>query len=562
MSKLPMRCAVRRFHCLLLGLLLGLPMAPRALADDLASQPLRDQQQQLQRLEHEQRLRQWQQRGRDVEPQPAQDLATTDARCWPVSGVRLYGNRILSAQVLDGPVRLALRPCMDVGAINGLLKAITQRYVEAGYPASRPLLLRQPSPGAPLDIRIVEGFVESIELPDRDHPLSLRGAFPGLLGEPLYLPDLEQGLDQLNRLPGFDVGIDLLPGELEGGTRVIVQPQRSARRWRFNSTFDNLGSDYLGVHRLYSSLSIDSPFAENGSLWLIFHKTAGGALGSSAGPAVRYDVPYGPWSFALTAIAVDSRAITRKPRHVLQGNTRSYQLDVERMLWRNRRAMFSTRLRLNHKQLDNRIDRARIGNQSARLSNIEVGLDLLWLEDGLWNAYIGVAQGLDWFNADQQATADFEPLYRSYRANLMHLRQGPPQRPWRWQSELDLQYSSDPLPTADQFYLGGSNAIRGFRESPDSRTSGAVWRNTLNHPLPLSLPGGLELRPHLSVDHGWARASRTEPSRRLTGAAVGMTLTLPGSHLTLDYQRPLHATGKRHQDLDPGYWVLQWALTI
>ncbi|CAG8866035.1 Hemolysin transporter protein ShlB [Pseudomonas fluorescens] len=558
MPKLPLRRAIRRLHCLLLGLL----MTSQTLAGDLASQPLRDQQQQLQRFEHEQRLRQWERRGRDVEPAPAQDRATTNAACWPVSGVRLYGNRILSAQMLDGPVQRELRPCMDVEAINGLLKSITQRYVAAGYPTSRPLLLRQPSAGAPLDIRIVEGFVESIELSDRDQPLSLRGAFPGLLGEPLYLPDLEQGLDQLNRLPGFEVSMDLLPGELEGGTRVIVQPQRSSRRWRFNSTLDNLGSDYLGVHRLFSSVTIDSPFAENGSLQLAFHNTSGDALGSSAGPAFRYDVPYGPWNFALSAIALESRSTTRDPHHVLEGSTRAYQFDVERVLWRNQQGMLSARLRLPHRQLEQRIDGARIGNQSVRSTHIEMGLNLLWLEGGLWNAYAGVAQGLDWFNADRVAKGDSKPLFRAYRASLMHLRQRPPQHPWRWQSEIDLQYSADRVPTTDQLYLGGSNAVRGFRESPISYSSAALWRNTLSYPLPIALPGNLELRPHLGVDHGWARASRTEPSQRLAGAAVGMTLALPRSHLTLDYQRPLHATGKRHQDLDPGYWVVQWALTI
>jgi hemolysin activation/secretion protein len=90
----------------------------------------------------------------------------------------------------------------------------------------------------PLDIVIVEGFVETIELAGPDLPLSLSSAFPGLLGQPLYLPDLEQGLDQLNRLRAYELGATLLPGELQGGTRVVVQPARllHAGTWTAAST--------------------------------------------------------------------------------------------------------------------------------------------------------------------------------------------------------------------------------------------------------------------------------------------------------------------------------------
>lgn len=561
MPRTTLHRASRCFRYLLLGLLI----APEAIADDLASQQLRDQQQQLQRLEHEQRLRQWERRGQVSEPEPVRSGAGTVQQCWSIPGVRLYGNRVLSAHVLDGPVQLQLRPCMDVDAINGLLKAITQRYVDAGYPTSRPLLVRRPSAGAPLDIRIVEGFVESIELADPDQPLSLRGAFPGLLGEPLYLPDLEQGLDQLNRLPGFDVSIDLRPGELEGGTRVIVQPQRVARRWRLHSTYDNLGNDLSGVHRLTSYAAVDSPFGYNGYLRLGFLRTAGGAMGHSAGPSFHYDVPYGPWSLALTSIQLTHQAAAaRNTAHILDGENRFYQLKVERTLWRNQHAMISALTRLEHKRTISRFDGSRLSFQSPTLTRVEFGLNLLWLQGGLWNASVSLSQGVNWFGADREASwpAAYQPLHRTYRASLLHLRQGTPHQPWRWQSELSVQYSADDLPAIDQLNLTGDNAVRGFRNDLVPGASGAVWRNTLSYPLPLPLPPGVEVRPHLGLDHGWARYSQASSPNRLTGATAGLNLTLPGSRIRLDYQHPLHASNQRRQDLDSGYWVVEWALTI
>ncbi|HKS12494.1 MAG TPA: ShlB/FhaC/HecB family hemolysin secretion/activation protein [Pseudomonas sp.] len=548
-----------RFHCLLLGLML----APLAIADDPASRQLRDQRQQLQRFDHEQRVRQWEHRGRLVEDQDVPPPVASTA-CWQVSGVRLSGHRVLSAQVLDGAVQPQLKPCMGVADINRLLKAITQRYVQAGYPASRPLLARRPTPGAPLDIRIVEGFVESVELADPSQPLSMRGAFPGLVGDPLRLPDLEQGLDQLNRLAAFDVTADVRPGEMQGGTRVIVQPRQVARRWRLGTTYDNPGSESLGAHRLVSTAIVDSPFGQNGLLSLGYTKAAGDALGSSGGPSFHYDVPYGPWSFALNAVHFSNQASTPEKLHTYDSKTRFYQLNVERALWRNQQGMLSTLARLDHKRLLSSFDNAPIANQSPTLTSVELGVNLLWLEGGLWNAYMGVAQGVDWFGADREppGSAAFKPLHRTYRANLFHLRQGPSRHPWRWQSELNVQYSTDDLPGTEQLALNGDHTVRGFRERFYTGSTGAVWRNTLSYPLPFSWPANFELRPHLGLDHGRTRSAEKVPAHRLTGATLGLNLTFPGNHIRLDYQHPLHASGMRRQDLEPGYWVVRWALTI
>lgn len=227
----------------------GCLTAPTALADDPASQQLRDQQQTLRQLEQQQRLQRWQRAPSASADDVQASTAPEGSQCLAITGVRLAGNQRVSTQALEPTVLNLMRPCMGISDINRLLKAITQRYVEAGYPASRPYLRHPPQADASLDIVILEGFVESIEL-TADLPLSLQGAFPTLLGQPLYLPQLEQGLDQLNRLRAFELSADLLPGELQGGTRVLLQGSQVAPRWHLDSRFDNRGSELTGRHRM------------------------------------------------------------------------------------------------------------------------------------------------------------------------------------------------------------------------------------------------------------------------------------------------------------------------
>lgn len=559
-----MPCRFRHIASRLLArCLAGLLATSAALADDPASLQLRDQQQALRHFEQQQRLKRWQQvpLPEHGEQAPAQTIGN---KCWAVSGLRVVGNRQLADQALVASLREQVLPCMGIDDINSLLKRITQLYVSAGFPTSRPFLRQQPRDGAPLDIVIVEGFVESIELADPALPLSLGGAFPGVVGEPLYLPDLEQGLDQLNRLRAYDLGMDLLPGEMHGGTRVLLQPRTLGSRWHLDSRLDNRGSELTGRHRLSLGLGLDSPLGLNDDLRVSLLSSVFHAPGHTQGITLYYSVPYGAWTFALNASELAYDAPLPHSRQNSDGNSSYQGLSVERVLWRNQQGMLSASARLDRKQLINRSAGAVVTQQSPTLTSAEAGINLLWLEGGLWNGYVGVAQGLDWFAADDAplGVGRLRPDFRKYRASLLHLRQGPANTPWRWQSELAVQYSEHALPAVEQLLVSDDSTVRGFRLRTYSGASGAAWRNTFSQPLPANGARPLQIRPYLGLDLGWARAATGKPSQRLAGAAAGFELSLPGTRLRLDYQRALYASDLPRSGLEPGFWVLECTLSI
>ena len=559
-----MPCRFRHIaSSLLAGCLAGLLATSTALADDPASLQLRDQQRSQRDFEQQQRLKRWQQ---PPLPENAEQPASHrfDSQCWAVSGLRITGNRQLSDQALEPLLRDRMPPCMGVDDINGLLKRITQRYVSAGFPTSRPYLRQQPQDGAPLDIVIVEGFVETIELAGPALPLSLSGAFPGVLGQPLYLPDLEQGLDQLNRLRAYDLGMDLLPGDMQGGTRVLLQPRKLGSRGHLDARMDNRGSELTGRHRLNLSLGLDSPLGLNDDLRVSLLSSVFHAPGQTRGITLYYSVPYGPWTFALNASQLAYDAPLPHSRHTSDGSSSYQGLSIERVLWRNQQGMLSASARLDRKQLINRSAGAIVTQQSPTLTSVEAGINLLWLEGGLWNGYVGVAQGLDWFAADASplGVERLRPDFRKYRASLLHLRQGPANAPWRWQRELALQYSDDALPAIEQLLVSDDSTVRGFRLRTYSGASGAAWRNTFSQPLPANWAQPLQIRPYLGLDVGWARPATGKPSQRLAGAAAGIELSLADTRLRLDYQHALYTSDLPRALLEPGFWVLECTLSI
>lgn len=568
-SFLPTATSLRR-NAQTLCFATGIAFTP---SESLSAEPLQHplpllQEQRLQierieQIEHQQRLRQLDKPSAPASIKTAPP-ADVEAECWLVSGVRVAGNQLISQQMLAASIAPLVQACMSEGVINALLKTLTAAYLDEGYLASRAYLAAEPQSGEPLDLLIVEGFVESIELDGPDLPVSLSRAFPGLVGRPLKLNDLEQGLDQLNRLQAFDLTADLEPGALQGGTRVVIRPRSSASRWHLGTTADTLGSESTGRQRLSTSLSLDSPSGQNDFVYLSTHTSLGGGRGYSRGYGAYYNAPYGPWTLSFSLNHSQYLAPLPIGRAVSDGESDFYTLGLERALWRNRQGLLGASVRVNRKQLENRFFAQRLAIQSPTLSSVEAGLNFTWLAGAVWSVYVGGVQGVDWFGADdrQLRTNSPEPLFRKYRASLKHLRQWQtPSSRWRWESELNLQYSPDPLPAVEQFLLSDDSAVRGFRQNLVSGASGAVWRNTLSRPMSAPFLRSLEISPNLGIDMGWSKFDHGRPSQRVLGAQAGIRLRTAEGYLSFDYQRPLK-NSSTHRDLEPGYWLVKLALNI
>jgi hemolysin activation/secretion protein len=570
-------CAVsrRRFTLcpLLSAFVLSVCASSIQAADSVApgQEVLRQQQQQqrdLQQLQMEQRKRQLE-RGA-FGPAPATpaipQTVTPDERCWPLSGTRIGGVTLLDSDKLNTRIKPLLAPCMGVGQINHLLATITAIYVEQGYIASRPYLLSAPAAGQSLDIMVDEGYIESIELADQSLPVSLGGAFPHMLGQPLNLRDLEQGLDQLNRLRSLDLTADIAPGSQPGASRIILRSRTSGQsRWALGLGMDNLGSASTGRDRNSVSLSFDSPLQLNDLLSLSASDTLNQGDRYSRNASLYYAIPYGYWTYSAFASHAEYRAPFKLPSATLYstGITDQLSLRADRVLWRDQSRQLSANLQLAHKDVDSYLENVRLGIQSPTLTVAEAGLNLFWLDRAVWNLDFTYSQGLRWLGADDDAHHAVNNLpkaqFRKYRAGLSQWRNGQfGAQAWQWQSQLNLQYSPDPLPAIEQLLGTDDSAVRGYRVNSASAASGAIWRNTLRLPLRNDWP--LQITPRVALDNGWLKADHGAQRQRLSGASVGLNLGWKNLQVDVDYQRALNTpNGLQHE---PETWLMRVGLQI
>jgi hemolysin activation/secretion protein len=455
---------------------------------------------------------------------------------------------------------------MGVGQINHLLATITALYVDAGYIASRPSLSSAPAAGQSLDIVVDEGYIESIELADQSLPVSLGGAFPGMLGKPLNLRDLEQGLDQLNRLRSIDLTADIAPGSQPGASRIILRSRTNGQsRWALGLGADNLGSASTGRDRDTLSLSLDSPLELNDSLNLSASDTLNQGDRYSRNASLYYAIPYGYWTFSAFASHAEYRAPFKLPSVTFHstGITDQLSLRADRVLWRDQSRQLSANLQLAHKDVDSYLENVRLGIQSPTLTVAEAGLNLFWLNSAVWNLDVNVAQGLRWLGADDDANRQVnnqpKSQFRKYRAGLSQWRNGQfGRQAWQWQSQLNVQYSPDPLPAIEQLLGTDDSAVRGYRVNSASGASGAIWRNTLRLPLRNDL--ALQITPRLGLDNGWIKADHGAQGQRLSGASAGVNLGWKNLQVDVDYQHSLNTPrGLQHE---PETWLMRVGLQL
>ncbi|HEQ1858310.1 TPA: ShlB/FhaC/HecB family hemolysin secretion/activation protein [Providencia alcalifaciens] len=125
----------------------------------------------------------------------------------------------------------AIGHCVGVGGINLLVTDIQNRLISHGWITSRVLVPEQDLSTGTLRLTILPGKVQKVVLTDDSSKYSnLYTAMPAHSGNLLDLRDIEQGLENLQRLPTVQASMEMVPGNGPGETHIVINRQQS-RYW-------------------------------------------------------------------------------------------------------------------------------------------------------------------------------------------------------------------------------------------------------------------------------------------------------------------------------------------
>lgn len=468
---------------------------------------------------------------------PATPVAATGSRCFPVKTIEIKGADSLSAGEREGVLKPYIGQCLGVAQLNELLKTITNLYIDMGLVTSRAYLPQQDLSKGYLQVLVVEGKLESFKSSDNSglSNRELAMVFPGQDGSQLNLREIEQAIDQLNRLPSNKAQMELAPGSEVGGSTVLVknEPQQL---WRASLSRNNDGQKSTGEQQWGTGFEWDSPLGLADQLVLRGgHDALSDRLKTSKNAMLYYNLPWGWWNFAYTYSQSGYRSVVQLNGHGFKqsGDSANHQLRAERVVHRDAMSKTSLNTGLAHMRSNNYITDSRLRNSSHRLSEFQVGINHgRRIANAFVNLDVGMQNGIGAFDA--QGSHNLKrgmpnARYRKYTATISYLQ---PLKLWgesfSFTSMATGQRSEDVLFSPQRMSLGGSASVRGYKDQQLSGDSGGYWRNDLRWSRPVTLNW---LRPvftgygiSLGYDQGVIRHGRY--SRELSGRVSSNSLEL------------------------------------
>ncbi|EPJ8535648.1 ShlB/FhaC/HecB family hemolysin secretion/activation protein [Providencia rettgeri] len=227
----------------------------------------------------------------------------TETPCFTIEHVSITGQESLPHWVpIKRLANQAVGHCIGVEGINLLVTDVQNRLISHGWITSRVLVPEQDLSTGVLQLVVMPGKVQKVIFTDDSSQYStLYTAIPAHSGNLLDLRDIEQGLENLQRLPTVQASMEMVPGDGPGETQIVIKREQS-RYWHAGAWVDNTGSKSTGKNQAGVMLALDNPT----SLSDLFYLTATRDLSFSSDKdttnySAHYSVPFGYWQFATTA---------------------------------------------------------------------------------------------------------------------------------------------------------------------------------------------------------------------------------------------------------------------
>lgn len=432
--------------------------------------------------------------GIDVQPELVPDDIA--GQCTAIKTVSIKGMSRYPQAAFSDVLGKLTGDCISIVEINAALRAITNRYVSDGYVTSRAVVGPQSLKDGVLDLIVVEGQVAEVISPDGYGAGALGSAFAGVKNSQLNLRALEQGVDQLSRLPSAEPTIDIAPAALPGTSAVLVKRKSVDQPVRPSLSFDNDGSASTG--RWQSTLAVD---ADNvlgiADFWSVYYSrdVEADRLRGSEGVGGFVSVPRGYWTFSASAGLFRYNSVLAGNGQAFANDGRSWNgsLTIDRLLYRDSKTKVSVAGVLGVADTLNRIQGIRLRTSSYRQTTGSINARVQRkLGAGLIALDLGMSRGLNILGAN---AADTGPggasiLSRRLTAALsFQTRTKSLGIPVDYTAIIRGQAALDPVFSSGRFSLGGSSTVRGFRDDGISGRYGLFTRHQIGFPLLTAFKG-------------------------------------------------------------------------
>ncbi len=435
--------------------------------------------------------------------------------------------------------------CLGPLGINQLMGALQNRLTDHGWVTTRFLAPQQDLRGGKLRLLILPGRIGEVRLTaGSPRHATLFNAVPAHKGSLLDLRDIEQGLENLQRLPSVKASVELVPGQQAGDSDIFIHRSQS-RYWRLGTWLNDQGTRTTGRYRGGVMLALDNPLSFSD----LFYATLGRDIGFAGRKNFRnysahYSVPFGYWLFSVNGGHYDYtqnsvEIVTHNPQYNrYQGDSDNLSVQARRVMHRGAAHKTSLSYDVMARASDNSYNNTRLEDQRRRTSAWRLGLSHRHhIGAATLDAGLSYQQGTRWFGAPTAAeeghgTGTALAKISQWSA-LLDVPFSLGDERFRYLAQYRHQISHTPLTPPDKFAIGNLWSVRGFDgERTLNADSGWYVRNDIAWRTRLP---SQEL--YIGIDYGEVingRTSDLQPGRRLAGGVAGLRGAWSAAGVTYD----------------------------
>ncbi len=515
------------------------------------SPELRQAEELLRQQERERKLRERYERSPDAHietrsPKDAHPLLPHDeSPCFKINTLRLRGSGAeqfqwlldVAGKTASGIVDPPVHRCLGTQGINRVMVRMQNALIKHGFVTSRVLAAPQDLSGGVLELSLIPGRIRNIRFDNStSRRATLWNAIPTSPGDWLNLRDIEQALENFQRVPTVETDIRIMPadddeaGEPRPGDSDIVIQWKQSQPVRLSAGINNSGSDATGRYLGSLTLSVDHGLTLNDLFYLsASHSLGGGAEGPRAthGEVIHYSLPlgYGLLGWTSSSHRYHQQVPTITGAHRYRGESDSHELRFSRLAYRDavRKTTMSLALWTRHSR--NFINDTETLVQRRRMTGWEAGLvHREHLGEAVLDLNLAYRRGtgaLGALHAAEEATGTGTSRPRLTRLGVqLTVPWKARDQHWLYSLSAQSQWAHTRLITQDQFAIGSRYTVRGFDEQ-NFLTAEHGWalRNEIG-----MLLGQSRHQLYAGIDHGRVGGPTTRDlvGRSLTGAAVGL----------------------------------------
>lgn len=420
--------------------------------------------------------------------------------------------------------------CAGHEGLNYILKSLEAAFLDRGLVTTRAGLPAQELSKGVLHIAVVPGTDAGLRGESARDRRDWAVAAPLHKGDLINVRAIEQGLDQMRRVPGRQVAVDLAPGDAPGESLLDLKAKPS-KILSGSISVNNFAGTTIGRWQATGQGSLANLLGLNEILTGYYNSRINSPSipADSKGSGGNFSIPYGWWTFGVAG------STNRYGQHVIgqvqafdtSGRLSTVSAYVERVVHRDSTSKTSLQVQLQRRWGRSFIDDIEIGLQHQDLTDLQFalmdrhrfgGIQL----DGELAYRLGV--GLLGAQKDEAHLPANVPTARYRIATLDLTVSSPLGGRLAYRGSFRGQFSNHALYGSDQISIGGPYTVRGY-DGDHALLGRSGWY--LRQELSVGVSNAIQ--PYALVDTGGVRGSRRTPvgvGAGLRGAWKGFNLDM------------------------------------